>query len=118
MSAGRLSVVTYVEDLADLGKGEPGSLAAVDEVDAPDGVGGVVAVASRGALGGWQQPLLLVEPQRLGSGSRCLGELPDPHPDSLVSQVSLDLPPYWKVHSEHIRSVSQPSGRNRDAVEV
>ena len=58
MAAGRLSVVADVQDLADLGKCEPGSLAAVDEVDAGDGLGRVVAIARRGALGGRQQPLL------------------------------------------------------------
>ncbi|KAB7757479.1 hypothetical protein MMUC44124_15085 [Mycolicibacterium mucogenicum DSM 44124] len=80
MAAGSLAVVADVEDLLDLGEGEPGRLAAVDEVDPADRVGGVVAVAGRCAFGRGQQPLLFVEPQSLGGRACRLGEFSDPHP--------------------------------------
>lgn len=75
--AGRVTTVSDVEDLADLGEAEAGGLPSVDEVDPGDGVGRVVAVARRGAHGRGQQALLLVEPQRLRRRARSLGEFPD-----------------------------------------
>ena len=74
MIAGSLAVVADVEDLPDLGEGESGGLAAVDEVDPGEALGRVVAVAAGRALGRGQEPLVFIEPQslrgRAGTGAR------------------------------------------------
>jgi hypothetical protein len=77
--AGRLAPVADVEDLPDLGEGEPSGLSAVDEVDPGDGLWVVVAVPRRSALGPREETFVLVEPQRLRRRTRCLSEISDPH---------------------------------------
>ncbi len=79
MAAGGLPAVADLEDLLDLGERPSGRLAAVDEVDASDRLGGVVAVSGRRTFSRRQQPLLLIEPQSLGRRACNLGEFPDPH---------------------------------------
>lgn len=96
--AGSLAVVADVEDLPDLGEGESGGLAAVDEVDPGEALGRVVAVAAGRALGRGQEPLVFIEPQSLRGRAGRFSELPDPHPHpSCVTGLTLDLPLYWKL---------------------
>ena len=77
--AGRHAAVPDAEDLPDLGEGQASCLAASDEVEPAKGLGRVVPVAGGGALRGWEESLVFIEPERLGRGAGCLGELTDPH---------------------------------------
>lgn len=92
--AGRLAAVADVEDLADLGEGQPGGLAPVDEPDPTHGILGVVPIAGGQSLGRREQPRLLVEPQGLGRGSGCFRKLSDPH----VRRFPFQWPPHLTFH--------------------
>ncbi|MNI78844.1 hypothetical protein D3C73_1352550 [compost metagenome] len=79
MRARRLAVLADPQDLPDLGEGEPGGLAAVDEPDPSHSIVGVVPVPGGHAVRGREQTRFLVKPQGLGRGPGCFRKLSDSH---------------------------------------
>lgn len=77
--AGGGAGVAEVEDVPNLSQRQTGVATAADEVQAGDGVLGVVAVAAAGAFGCGEEPDFFVEAQCLGCGAGGFGELTDAH---------------------------------------
>lgn len=91
VAAGRLAAAADVQDLADVFKCEPGGLGLPDERQSVQDGRLVVAVSGRGPGRGWEQALVLPEPDRLGRHPRPAGHLTDLH------TAPLEIPADWKL---------------------
>ena len=121
--AGHGPVVTEVDDAADLGQGESGGLGYGDE--AQPGEHGLVvdAVAVSAPFGIGQEPLALIEPDRLPGHPGSVGKLTDQHlvrpppltlhhgtrssvADMEISLLYIDGCPNWKVADQRLASIA------------
>lgn len=84
------------DDVLDLGEGKAEPLRLPHEGQHGEGVGGVEAIARRGAPSGRQNLGLLVQPQRLSRHARALGHLADQQAVTSHAE-SVNLYPEGKV---------------------